>query len=227
MAEPERPPPPNPLDMLRDPRAAVDTGLGPVAFVAVNALADLDTAAIVALAIAGVVALYRAIRRHPLTNAIGGVLGTGLCVFIALRTGTASGYFVPRALQNAGLTLAFLISILIKRPLVGVIAAPLYHIPGGWHKDRDVRRPFAEASFAWVALFGVRAVVYTVLIALDKEGALAGAVIVLGWPAFLGTLWFTYRYVPYRFRQLGVDPRPPEHRSHPLGQRPSRDDTHT
>ena len=82
MSEPERQPP-SPLDMLRDPRAIVDTGLGPVAFVAVNALTDLDTAAIVALAISGVVALYRAIRRHPLTNAIGGVLGTGLCVFIA------------------------------------------------------------------------------------------------------------------------------------------------
>ena len=219
--------PPNPLDMLRDRRAIVDTGLGPIAFVTVNALADLDTAAIVALAISGVMALYRAIRRHPLTNAIGGVLGTGIAVFIALRTGSASGYFVPRALQNAGLALAFVVSVLVKRPLVGVIAAPLYHIPGGWHRQRDVRRPFAEASLAWVALFGVRATVYTILIALGKEGALAGAVVVLGWPAFLGTLWFTYRYVPYRFAQLGVDPRPPEHRSHPLGQRPSRGGTDT
>ena len=46
-------------------------------------------------------------RREPLTNAVGGILGTGLAVFIALRTGSASGYFVPRALQNAGLALAF------------------------------------------------------------------------------------------------------------------------
>lgn len=213
--------------MLRDRRAMVDTGLGPVAFVAVNALADLDTAAIVALAIAGVMALYRAIRRHPLTNAIGGVLGTGLCVFIAVRTGSASGYFVPRAIQNAGLALAFLISILVRRPLVGMIAAPLYHIPKGWHQEPGVRRPFAEASVAWVVLFGVRATVYTILIAAGQEEALAGAVIVLGWPAFLGTLWFTYKYVPYRFAQLGVDPRPPEHRSRPLGSRPSSGDTDT
>ena len=85
MTEPQRPPPPNPMDMLRDPRAVVDTGLGPVAFVTVNALTDLDTAATVAVAISVVVAAYRAIRRHPLTNAIGGVLGTGLCVFIALQ----------------------------------------------------------------------------------------------------------------------------------------------
>ena len=220
MAEPERPTPPSPLDMLRDPRAVVDTGLGPVTFVTVNALTDLDTAAVVALALSGVVALYRAVRRHPLTNAIGGVLGTGLCVFIALRTGSASGYFVPRALQNAGLALAFVISVLVKRPLVGLIAAPLFHIPGGWHQDPRVRRPFAEASFAWVLLFGVRAILYTVLILAEKEGALAATSVVLGWPAFLGTLWFTYRYVPHRFRQLGVDPRPP-------ASTPSDADTHT
>lgn len=210
MADPERPP--SPLEMLRDPRALIDTGLGPVAFVTVNALADLDTAAIVAVAISVVVAAYRAIRRHPLTNAVGGVLGTGLAVFIALRTGSASGYFVPRALQNAGLSLAFAGSVLFRRPLVGLIAAPLYHIPGGWHQDPLVRRPFAEATFVWAGLFGVRTAVYGVLIAAGKEGALAAAVVVLGWPAFLGTLWFTYRYVPFRFRQLGVDPRPPEHR---------------
>jgi hypothetical protein len=219
MAEPERRPP-NPLEMLRDPRAAVDTGLGPVAFVAVNALADLDTAAVVALVISGVVALYRAIRHHPLTNAIGGVLGTGLCVFIALRTGTASGYFVPRALQNAGLSLAFLISVFVKRPLVGVVAAPLYHIPGGWHKNPLIRRPFAEASFAWVLMFGVRAILYTVLILADKDAALAVVSVAFGWPAFLGTLWFTYRYVPRRFEQLGIDPRSP-------ASTPSDGDTHT
>jgi Protein of unknown function (DUF3159) len=212
--------PKSPLDMLRDPRAIVDTGLGPVAFVTINALSDLDTAAIVAVAISVVIATYRAIRRHPLTNAIGGVLGTGLAVFIAVKTGSASGYFVPRALQNAGLSLAFFVSVLVRRPLVGVIAAPLYKIPPGWREDPRVRRPFAEASFAWVALFGVRATVYTLLILAGKEGALAAAVVVLGWPAFLGTLWFTYRYVPYRFAQLGVDPRPP-------GPTPSGADTST
>ena len=207
MADPERPP--SPLDMLRDRRAIVDTGLGPVAFVTVNALTDLNTAAIVALVISGVIAAYRAIRRHPLTNAIGGVLGTGLAGFIALRTGSASGYFVPRALQNAGLALAFIVSVLVRRPIVGLIAAPLYHIPGGWHEDARVRRPFAEASLVWAGLFAVRAIVYTILIAAEKEGALAAAVVVLGWPAFLGTLWFTYRYVRLRFGQLGIDPRPP------------------
>ena len=69
MAEAERPdrPPPSPLDILRDRRALVDTGLGPVAFVVVNAVAGLETAAIVAVALSVVIAAVRAIRREPLT----------------------------------------------------------------------------------------------------------------------------------------------------------------
>ncbi len=203
---PDRPPqPPSPLDILRDRRALVDTGLGPVAFVTVNAVAGLETAAIVSVAISVVIALFRAVRREPLTNAVGGILGTGLAVFIALRTGSASGYFVPRAIQNAGLAVAFWGSIAFRRPLVGVIAAPLYHVPSGWHRDARIRRAFAEGTAVFAAVFTVRAIVYTILIAAGREGALAAAVVVLGWPAFLGALWFCYRYVPRRLKQLGVD----------------------
>jgi hypothetical protein len=203
----ERPlPPPGPMDILRDPRALVDTGLGPVAFITVNALTDLETAAIVAIAMSVAIGLYRAVRREPLTNAVGGVLGTGLAVFIALRTGSASGFFVPRAFQNAGLALAFWGSIVFRRPLVGFIVSPIYHFPSGWHQDARVRRAFAEGTAAFALVFSVRAIVYTILIILEREEVLAGAVVVLGWPAFLGALWFCYRYIPRRLKQLGVDP---------------------
>jgi hypothetical protein len=206
MAEAERPPPPSPLEMLRDRRAIVDTGLGPVAFVSANAIWDLETAAYVAIGLAVVVAAVRLVRREPLTNAIGGIFGTGLCVFIALRTGEASGYFIPRMLQNAAMALGFGGSALFRRPLVGFIVAALYRIPGGWYRDARMRRPFAESTLAFAGLFALRAVLYAILIAAGREGALAATSIVLGWPAFLGVLWFSWRYVPRRLAQLGIDP---------------------
>jgi hypothetical protein len=206
VSEAERQPPPSPLDVLRDKRAIVDTGLGPVVFVTVNAIWTLRGAAFVALGLSVLVAVWRAVRREPLTNAIGGVLGTGLAVFIALYTGSAEGFFVPRAFQNAGLAVAFAGSVALRRPLVGYVVAPLYRFPSNWVRDPRVRRPFAEASLVFAGLFTVRAVVYTIFIALGRERELAGAVVVLGWPAFLGAVWFCYRYVPRRLRQLGVDP---------------------
>jgi len=226
-----RPPaqPPSPLEALKDRRAIIDTGLGPVAFVTANAIWDLSTAAYVAVGLAVVVAVARLVRREPLTNAVGGILGTGLCVFIALRTGEASGYFIPRMLQNAGMALGFALSVAFRRPLVGFIVAALFRFPAGWYRDVRYRRPLAEATLAFAALFTLRAILYAILIAAGREGALAATSVVLGWPAFLGILWFTWRWVPRRLTQFGLDADALRHgRESPQNElRPSRGGTRT
>jgi hypothetical protein len=199
-----RPGPPTPLELLGDKRAVVDTGLGPVVFVVANALFGLHTAAYAAIALAVLVAIERILRRKPVTNAIGGVLGTGLAVFIALRSGEASGYFVPRMLYAIALAVVFAGSVAIRRPLVGYLVAALYRADPDWVRHPGVRRTMSEVTLAWAGLFAFRATVYAVLIPLDKAGALAAASIVLGWPAFGLLLFLCYRYVPRRLTQLGA-----------------------
>jgi hypothetical protein len=194
--------------MLRDRRAIVDTGLGPVAFVSVNAVAGLETAAAVAVAIQIVIAAERLIRHRPVTNAVGGLLGTGLAVFIALRSGSAEGYFVPRMIYAAVLALVFAGSVAVRRPLVGILIGAVYRAPSEWVNHPRVRRAFAEVTLAWAGLFTFRAAVYAVLIAAGKAGWLAVASVTMGWPAFLLLLFASYRYVPMRLRQLGAPPRP-------------------
>lgn len=201
----DRPPaPPSPLDMLRDRRAMVDTGLGPLAFVVVNALAGLHWAAAVAVAISVVLCVERLVRRAPVMNAVAGLLGTGLAVFIALRSGKAVGYFVPRAIYQGALAIAFAVSVAVRRPLVGFVVAGLYRAPMAWTRDPRVRRAFSELTLAWAGLFALRATTYAVLIAAGRAGWLAAASIVLGWPAFLGLAWASYRYAPRRLAQLGA-----------------------
>jgi hypothetical protein len=194
--------------MLRDRRAIVDTGVGPVAFVTVNALAGLETAAAVAVGLSVLIAAERLIRRKPVTNAIGGLFGTGIAVFIALRSGSAEGYFVPRMLYAAALSLVFAGSVVIRRPLVGVLVGAAFRAPSEWINHPRVRRAFAEVTLAWAGLFAFRAAVYAVLIAAGKAGWLAAASVAMGWPAFLILLFLSYRYVPYRLEQLGAPPRP-------------------
>jgi hypothetical protein len=196
--------PPSPLELLGDRRAVVDTGLGPIAFVVANALFGLHTAAYVAVGLAVLVMVERLIRRRPVTNAIGGVLGTGLAVFIALRSGHASGYFVPRMLYAAALALAFTASVVIRRPLVGYLVAALYRAPEGWVRHPGARRACSEVTLAWAGLFAFRAAVYAVLIPIGSTGALATASIVMGWPAFGLLLLASYRYLPRRLEQLGA-----------------------
>lgn len=206
MTQPEHPP--SPLDLLRDKRAVVDTGLGPVAFVTTYALTDVNTAAIVAVGIGVVLMIERLIRRKPVVNAIGGLLGTGLAAFIAVRTGRPEGYFVPRMLYQLALAVVFAGSVLIRKPLTGFIIAALYRAEPGWTDLPPVRRTMSELTLAWAALFGLRAGVYAILIASGKVGWLAAASIAMGWPAFGLLLFISYRYVPQRLKQLGApDPR--------------------
>ena len=194
--------------MLQDRRAIVDTGVGPVAFVTVNALAGLETAAAVAVGLSILIAAERLIRRKPVTNAIGGLFGTGIAVFIALRSGSAEGYFVPRMLYAGALALVFAGSVVIRRPLVGVLVGAAFRAPSEWINHPRVRRVFAEVTLAWSSLFAFRATVYAVLIAAGKAGWLAAASVAMGWPAFLILLFLSYRYVPRRLDQLGAPPRP-------------------
>jgi hypothetical protein len=203
--------PPSPIDLLRDKRAIVDTGLGPIAFVAVYAIWDLNPAAIVAIGISVALMIERLIRGKSVVNAVGGLLGTGLAAFIAVRTGKAEAFFVPRMLIQLGYAIVFAGSVAIRRPLTGFIIAALYRAEPGWWRLPSVRRAMSELTLAWAALFFLRAAVYAYLIYLGKPGGLAAASLGLGWPAFGLLMFLSYRYVPKRLEQLGApDPRPAE-----------------
>ena len=205
-----RPPSPSPdgaydpWDMVRSKRAIVDTGLAPIVFLVVNSFAGLEVAAVAAVAVAVCLMLERLLRRASPVNAVGGLVGTGIAVYIALRTGTAEGFFWPKVIQNAVYGVAFLVSVAVRRPLIGLLAQAVYRLPADYLKDPRVRPAYSVASLAWVVLFFTRAIVYTVLILAGKAGWLGAVVLVLGWPAFAATILFSYRYVTWRLEKSGA-----------------------
>jgi Protein of unknown function (DUF3159) len=202
--------PPSPLDLLRDKRAVVDTGLGPVAFVIVYAIAGVNTAAAVAVGVSVVLMIERLLRGKSAVNAVGGLLGTGVAAFIAVKTGRPEGYFVPRMLYQVALAVVFAGSVVVRRPVGAYIASAIYRAEPGWTGHRKVRRVFSEVTLWWAGLFALRAAVYAVLIAAEKPGGLAAASIAIGWPPFVALAWASYRYVPWRLERLGAPPPRPE-----------------
>jgi hypothetical protein len=197
--------------MLRDRRALVDATLPPVAFVIVYTITkSINGAAAVAVSIGIALFVERMVRRKPVVNAVGGLLGTGLAAFIAVRSGRAEGYFVPSMLRQLGLFVIFAGSVVIRRPLTGFIVATLYRAEPGWTKIPAVRRVMTEYTLMWAALFGLRAGVFAILIYVGNVEALGVAAIAMGLPAFGALLFIGYRYVPKRLEQLGApDPRKP------------------
>ena len=202
--------PPDPLELLRDKRAIVDTGLGPVLFVITYAIAGVNTAAAVAVGASVVLMIERLIRGKSAVNAVGGLLGTGLAAFIAVKTGRPEGYFVPRMLYQLALAVVFAGSVLVRRPVGMYIGAAILRAEPGWTANRQVRRAFSEVTLWWAALFAFRTAVYAILIAAEKPGGLAAASIAIGWPPFIALAWASYRYVPWRLERLGAPPPKPE-----------------
>jgi hypothetical protein len=155
--------------------------------------------------------IERLVRRATPINAVGGLVGTGIAVYIAVKTGKPEAFFWPKVAQNAAYGVAFLISVLVRRPLVGLFAQAVYRLPGEYLRDPRVRPAYSVATLAWVVLFLGRAAIYTVLILAGKAEWLAGVVLVVGWPAFAATLFFSYRYVTWRLERSGA-PDPDEFR---------------
>lgn len=92
-----------------------------VVFVVVNAVATLRVAVIAAVATALVLMAYRLARRQPVQQAASGLFGVVLAAAIAARTGQARGYFIVGIWSSFAYGAAFLISMVLRRPLVGVI----------------------------------------------------------------------------------------------------------
>lgn len=170
----------------------------PVAvFVLVNLLSSLQPAIIAALAAGVAVVVYRVVRRQPLQPAVSGLLGVGVAAFIAARTGEARGFYLPGLLTSAAFGLAFLVSVLVRWPLAGVVWHGVNGHGHAWRDDPRMLRAYTWASLLWTAVFASRVVLQGLLYYYDEETWLGVARLLMGYPlvgvALLGTVWAVSR----------------------------------
>ena len=153
-------------------------------FVVANVLFDLKPALIAAIASGVLVAIWRIARKQAVQPAISGLLGVGVCAFIAYRTGDARGFYLPGLLYSAGLFLAFLVSIVVRWPLAGVIWNGINGHGQAWRRNRLMLRAYTWASVLWALVFAARLVVQGLLYNADEETWLGIARLVMGYPLF-------------------------------------------
>jgi hypothetical protein len=170
----------------------------PVAvFVVTNILFDLRPALVAALVAGVAVAVWRLIRREALQPAVSGLLGVGVAAYIAHRTGEARGFYLPGLVVSAFLGTAFLVSVLVRRPLAGVIWHAINGDGQGWRRDPRLLRAYTLASLLWTLVFAARLVVQGLLYNADEETWLGIARLGMGYPlvgvALLGTVWAVRR----------------------------------
>lgn len=190
--------------LLGGRRGAVDASLPGLGFVAGWLLADrfgrhpspIAVGCGVALAVALVVACLRLRRRTPPRAVLVGLLGVALAGLVALRTGRAADFFLLQLLSNAASALAWAISIVVRRPLLGVVVGVAVGQRGRWRRDPALLRAYQRASWVWVGQYLVRLAVFVPLYLADRAIALGLARVVLSWPliaACLAASWWVLR----------------------------------
>jgi len=186
----------------------VVTAVPPVVFVIVNATAGLRPAIIAALLTAAVLAVYRLLRKQPLQQALTGMLSVAVAAFIAARTGEARGFFLVGIASSIAYGSVFAISLLLRRPLVGVLWEFLEPsaLPEGraWYRTAALRRAYDLASLAALTMFAARAIVQLRLFNENKTGLLAVTKLVMGFPLYIAVLGFAFWVVRRARGQLAA-----------------------
>ena len=238
------------LDSIGGWQGTVITAIAPIVFVIVNATAGLRPAIIAAVGTSAALTGYRLIRKQSIQQSLSGLFGVVVAAVIAARTGQARGYFLLGIWQSFIYAVPFVLSIPIRRPIVGWLwefLDPTPQVPGepetAWYRRRGLLRAYLLATAFAGVLFLSRGIVQATLYHDKATGWLAFARITMGYPLFViaalaaASYWVVRRArAPYlateraktraaaaglsRGRQRGWPLQPPEARGTVVRHRP-------
>ena len=185
--------------------AAVPT----VVFVAVNSFAGLRWAVLAAVGAALVLTVYRLVRRQSVQQALSGLFGVVVAAAIAARTGHAKGYFLFGIWTSFAYGGVFVVSVLARRPLVGLAWEFLdpTPLPDGqpWFKCRPLLRAYDLATILASLIFLARGIVQLALFRQNQTGWLAVARIAMGYPLYIAAVGFGFWIVNRARRKLRIE----------------------
>lgn len=177
-------------------RGLVDSALPSMLFILIFVFQqDLNKALIAALILGGILLLIRLLEKKPLTQVISGFVGLSISVLITWRTKDASNFFLTGIITNAVYGFALLVSVLIRKPLIGYLVGTLVGDTSGWLKHPLLVRAYTIVTWLWVGVFGLRLVVQIPLYLNDSVALLGSVKIFMGWPLYLLSVWLTYQIV--------------------------------
>jgi hypothetical protein len=187
-------------------RGLIDSGLPTLVFIFGYLITseDLVTAVVAAVASGVVIAIIRIARRDPLTQIFTGFVGLAIAAGFSAWTGKAENFFLPGLLTNLAYGTAFLISILVRWPLLGVFLGYFTGTGTTWRNEPKLRRAASAASWIWVGLFFGKLLVQLPFFLAGNVGSLGVIKIVMGWPLFLAAAYFTYRVLAPVYADLNA-----------------------
>jgi hypothetical protein len=146
-----------------------------------------------AVGVTVLLALIRVARRETLKHAFGGVLGVAIGAFIAMKSGKAEDFYLPSMIYGVVLGLVYLVSVLVRWPLIGIMLGPILGENMTWRTQNPGRlAAYTKATWVWIALFALRAAILFPLYWADKVTWLGVAKIGLGVPPWLVAIYLSW-----------------------------------
>ena len=186
--------------MIGGPRGLAESILPMTVFTVVWAFThDVQRSVLAALVPAVLFTLWRLVAREPVTQALGGLLGIGLGAGLALVTGRAQDFFVPGIVKNLAFAALYALSSLVRYPLIGLLLGFTLGEELRWRRVPRRMRVYQQATWVWVGMFAVRALVQGRLYTQGDAATLGFVNLLLGLPLFgvaVGLTWLIVRRVP-------------------------------
>lgn len=187
------------VDAVGGPRGAAESILPTLLFLVLS----ITTGSIpIAVAAAGAVVLVclvaRLVQRQSVSGALGGLIGVALGAVLALRSGRGSDFYAPGIAINAVALAVLLVSLAVRRPLVGTVAAALDARVRAWREDPRARRAYGRATWLFAGLYAAKLLVQVPLLLSGSLAALGMAKLAMGLPAFAVIaylVWLMHRSV--------------------------------
>ena len=175
-------------------RGLVESSLPAVAFLVLFTVTkELNLSLIAALAAAGVFTLIRLVQGSKLVSALTGLVGVAICAFAAYRTGNASDYFVVGFWTNGVYILAYLLSMLVRWPLMGLIFAVIRGEALSWRQNPVRLRQYMLATWIITVLMMLRLAVQVPLYFANNVEALGATRLIMGLPLYALGVWLAWR----------------------------------
>jgi hypothetical protein len=173
-------------------RGVVEAAVPTIAFTGMwIATSDLKRSLMVSIGTAVLLLLVRLLQRSTPQFVINSLIGIGIGAFFASRTGQAEDVFLPGILYNAGYSVAMLLSILTRWPVVGFMIGSVTGDPTAWRSDPAVVKLCTKLTWLLMIPCVVRVAVQLPVYLIGRDQAVAelGILkIVMGWPLQIAAL---------------------------------------
>lgn len=145
-------------------------------------------------------------RRHG-RSGLGAGLGLGIALvqaIVGVASGTAIGYLAPPVIANGLYGLAFIVSVMIRRPLAGVFAVEMFPFQPETRTSPAFRRTFSIVSLAWGVTFLSRCALRLVVLSWGDVDVFIVVNLITGLPLNVLLLVWSIRFSIRSFRRSGL-----------------------